>query len=149
MTSETRDRFVELIKQKSCVYTLCDKECSGCGNIEMYDSDIESIADHLIANGATFKQVVYFPFPRIDCNNCPKSKGKDMACEELELLYDGKHPKYTPNQDFDLMCEICPWEVTSREYHENTDKRDIGKTKFFTEEQAEQKLKEMRGEEST
>ena len=127
MANEMRDRLVELLEQKMHPYLADD------------------IADYLIENGVTFKQVIYFPFPRVECDNCPKSKGKDMACEELELLYDGKHPKYTPQQDFDLMCEICPWEVTSREYREDVDKENIGKTKFFTKAEAEQKLKEMRG----
>ena len=89
--------------------------------------------------------MVYFPFP-IECENCPKAISSEQCCEEMELLYDGKHPKYGKTQDWELMCEICPREVTSREYHENTDKEDIGKTKWFTKEEAEKALKEMRCE---
>ena len=103
-----------------------------------------SIADHLIENGVTFKQVVYFPFP-IDCERCPNALSAERCCEEMELLYDGKHPKYTKTQDWDLMLEICPREITSREYREKDDANEIGKTMWFTKEQAEQKLQEMRG----
>lgn len=46
-----RDRLIELLKQKSCVYVPCDNECGGCENVEMYDDSIESIADHLLAEG--------------------------------------------------------------------------------------------------
>ena len=46
-----RDRLIELLKQKACHYVLCDNECGGCKNVEMYDDSIESIADHLLANG--------------------------------------------------------------------------------------------------
>lgn len=46
-----RDRLIELFKQKSCVYNECEKECSSCGNFEMYDSTIEHIADYLLENG--------------------------------------------------------------------------------------------------
>ena len=46
-----RDRLIEMIKQKSCVYAPCDGECGGCKNVEMYDDSIESITDFLLANG--------------------------------------------------------------------------------------------------
>lgn len=46
-----RDRLIELLKQKSCVYVPCDNECGGCKNVEMYDDSIESIADHLLSEG--------------------------------------------------------------------------------------------------
>lgn len=89
--------------------------------------------------------MVYFPFP-IGCENCPKAISSERCCEEMELLYDGKHPKYGKTQDWELMCEICTLEVTSREYREDIDKESIGKTKWFTKEEAEQKLKEIMGE---
>lgn len=129
MANEMRDRLVELLQE----YT--DNNNGGGNN--------HGRADHLIENGVTFKQVVYFPFP-IGCENCPKAISSERCCEEMELLYDGKHPKYTKTQDWDLMLEICPREVTSREYREKDDANEIGKTMWFTKEQAEQKLKEMR-----
>ena len=46
-----RERLIELLKQKSCMFVACDEECDGCGNAEMYESEIESIGDHLLANG--------------------------------------------------------------------------------------------------
>lgn len=46
-----RDRLIELLEQKSCAYMPCDRECGECHNVEMYDDSIESIADHLLANG--------------------------------------------------------------------------------------------------
>ena len=144
--NDMRDRLVELMEDiiLSCKSSLC-VDCEHL-NVGYPHCMGVHFADHLIENGVTSKQMVYFPFPRVECDNCPKSMGKDRACEELELLYDGKHPKYKPHQGFDLMCEICPWEVTSREYREKGDADEIGKTMWFSKEQAEQKLKEMRGE---
>lgn len=46
-----RDRLIELLKRKSCEYVLCDGDCGGCKNVEMFDDSIESIADHLLAAG--------------------------------------------------------------------------------------------------
>ena len=46
-----RERLIELIRQKSCVYVPCDNECGGCKNTEMYDDSIDSLADHLLSNG--------------------------------------------------------------------------------------------------
>lgn len=53
MQNDMRDRLVEILLQKTCHYSdiPCDNECGVCGNIELYRSDIEKLADHLIANG--------------------------------------------------------------------------------------------------
>ena len=62
-----RDRLIELLKQKSCVYMPCDNECGECKNVEMYDDSIESIVDHLLAEGVIVPpvkvgQTVYVPW---------------------------------------------------------------------------------------
>ena len=46
-----RERLIELLKQKACPYVVCDRECGECRNVEMYEDNIENIADHLLANG--------------------------------------------------------------------------------------------------
>ena len=53
MQNDMRDRLVEILLQKTCHYSdiPCDNECGVCGNIELYRSDIEKLADHLIENG--------------------------------------------------------------------------------------------------
>lgn len=131
MANEMRDRLVELIKQKSCVYTLCDKECSGCGNIEMYDSDIESIADHLIENGVIVLpcdvgDTVYY----LDGSIIVESK---VHC----ISFGGRYGDYKGGQIH----------IYDSDKDNITVKLDnFGKTVFLTRDQAEQKLKEMRGE---
>lgn len=109
----------------------------------------EKEADYLIEHGVIIatenkdieeKKMVYFPFP-IDCEKCPKATDIGV-CEELDLLYDGKHPKYTKTQDWEFMCDTCPYEVHEREYREEDDKDFIGKTMFFAKEEAERALKE-------
>lgn len=46
-----RERLIELLEQKSCAFVPCENECHGCRNVEMYDDQIEAMADHLLANG--------------------------------------------------------------------------------------------------
>lgn len=47
-----RERLIKLIEQCSCHYSPpCTGECCECHNVEMYDRNIEHIADHLLANG--------------------------------------------------------------------------------------------------
>lgn len=47
-----RERLIKLIEQCSCHYSPpCTGECGECHNVEMYDWNIEHIADHLLANG--------------------------------------------------------------------------------------------------
>lgn len=111
--------------------------------------DAEALADYLLANGVVIatknkdieeEKMVYFPFP-IDCEKCPKATDIGV-CEGLNLLYDGKHPKYTKTQDWEFMCDNCPHEVHGRKYREEDDKDYVGKTMFFTEEEADKALKE-------
>lgn len=47
-----RERLIKLLEQCSCHYSPpCTGECGECHNVEMFDRQIEHIADHLIANG--------------------------------------------------------------------------------------------------
>ncbi len=163
--SEIRGKLIELLSQyfdigDSYAYNLTrDKSAFGIGTMslddfEEFDSDtISDIADYLIEHGVVIatenkdieeKKMVYFPFP-IDCEKCPKATDIGV-CEELDLLYNGEHPKYTRAQDWEFMCDTCPYEVHGRKYREEDDKDFIGKTLFFTEEEAEKALKEGYGD---
>ena len=127
-----RDWLIELLKQKACHYVLCDNECGGCKNVEMYDDSIESIADHLLANG-----VIVPP------------------CKVGDTVYISENP-YT----FLPLKKVVEGEVVSIHLHEhglfirvlfdtkkingcvdyNLDWK-LGKTVFLTREEAEQALK--------
>ena len=77
MANEMRDRLVEVLLQKTCHYsdTPCDKECGVCGNIELYRSDVESIADHLIENGVVVPQWTSVK------DRLPETNGKYLCAE--------------------------------------------------------------------
>jgi hypothetical protein len=104
--------------------------------LSFYNDVVEMLEERLSKEG----KMVYFPFP-IDCEKCPKATDIGV-CEELDLLYNGEHPKYTRAQDWEFMCDTCPYEVQGRKYREEDDKDSIGKTMFFTKEEAETALKE-------
>lgn len=111
--------------------------------VERLQKEVEQFAD--IGKMGSEKKMVYFPFP-IDCEKCPKATDIGV-CEELDLLYNGEHPKYTRAQDWEFMCDTCPYEVHGRKYREEDDKDFIGKTLFFTEEEAERALNESYSDE--
>ena len=141
-----RDKLIELIDCAEYDFCLFVEESHEKGQ-SVTESCTEWVADHLLANGVIVptceeKKMVYFPFP-IDCKECPKVVADIGVCEELDLLYAGKHPKYTKEQDWEFMCANCPHEVHEREYEES-DEKHIGKTVFLTKEEAEEKLKELR-----
>lgn len=133
MANEMRDRLVEILLQKTCHYsdTPCDKECGVCGNIELYRSDVESIADHLIENGARILpcdvgDTVYY----LDGSIIVESK---VHC----ISFGGRYGDYKGGQIH----------IYDSDKDNITVKLDnVGKTVFLTKEQAEQKLKEMRGD---
>ena len=132
MANEMRDRLVELFKQKSCVYTLCDKECSGCGNIEIYDSDIESIADYLLDDGWIR----------------PPMKLGQMCFKPWYSAWSDEVRQYRVSsitQKADGSFKIRLTDLITKSVFEITPDK-IGKTVFLTKSEAEQKLKEMRGE---
>lgn len=127
--------------QESYVCKICEfKQALDLINRQQAEIDKLKIELKAMRGAAEEKKMVYFPFP-IDCEKCPKATDIGV-CEELDLLYDGKHPKYTKTQDWEFMCDTCPYEVHGRKYREEDDKDFIGKTLFFTEEEAEKALKE-------
>ena len=129
-----KDVLIGIIKQAQVEF-LC-----GAGNDYR-----ECLADHLLANGVIVapckeKKMVYFPFP-IECENCSKVDTNIGVCKAMDLVYAGKHPKYSKDQDWDFIKTNCPHTITEREYEES-DEQCIGKTVFLTKEEAEAKLKE-------
>lgn len=48
-----RERLIELLKEVSCRYSSCDWDCGTCKNVELFDDELEMIADHLLANSVT------------------------------------------------------------------------------------------------
>ncbi len=136
-----RDRLIELLKQKSCVYMPCDRECGGCGNVEMYDDSIESIADYLLAEG-----VIVPP-----CKLGDRVYSiTECSCEDI----DGVHTEcefYGYGID-DRICTIpngskCPYQYRIIECYVTEMNifmfaRMWGKDVFATQEEAEKALKE-------
>ncbi len=140
-----RDRLIELLKPHVSG-TACLCESGSCELTSCRDCKARRLADHLLANGVIVppkkeKKMVYFPFP-IECEDCSKVIADIGVCKELDLLYAGKHQKYSKEQDWEFMCENCPQGVSEREYEES-DEKHIGKTVFLTKEEAETKLKEL------
>ena len=134
MANEMRDKLVEILLQKTCHYSdvPCDKECSICGNLEIYRSDIEKLADHLIENGVIVPpmrlgQMCYEPY-----HSNWSSEVRPHRVSSVTQKADGSFKIRLTNLITKSVGEITP------------DK--IGKTVFLTKDQAEQKLKEMRGE---
>lgn len=121
MQNDMRDRLVEILRQKTCHYsdTPCDHECGVCGNVELYLTDIDMIADHLIANG-----VIVPP-----CNVGDKLYGFEYPRTDIVVINEETVE--------DVNIEI---ETNEGWYHIS----DVGKRVFLTKDQAEQKLKEMR-----
>ena len=62
-----KEKLTKLLEQCACPYTLpCTGECGGCKNVEMYDDQIEHIANHLLNNevmvlSCKIGDVLYFP----------------------------------------------------------------------------------------
>ncbi|MBO5462208.1 MAG: hypothetical protein J6A49_02735 [Clostridia bacterium] len=124
MVNETRDRLADLLKKAD---ENCERKC-----ITDYEDAILDNADYLIENGVL----------------CPPCKVGDtvyFVCEDDEGDFISKN-KVTDvcTQGFFVSCYDPPQDdMGGFEYY-----KEIGKTVFFTKEQAEQKLKEMRGDES-
>lgn len=86
-----------------------------------------------------------------DCEGCPKSKGPDSVCEELEDLYNGRHLKYSKNQDWEFMKKNCPREICEEDHpttaqveaaRDGNPGADGGVEYYFTREAAEAALEE-------
>ena len=72
-----RERLIELIKQKSCLYNECEKSCSMCDCVELYDSSIEKLVDYLLENGVTVPKPKFIRPPADltgKCGSCKYSK---------------------------------------------------------------------------
>lgn len=116
-----RERLIKLIEQCSCHYSPpCTGECCECHNVEMYDRNIEHIADHLLANGVIVPpckvgDTVYVCFSRTRVIECKVARIIIEHIEEIGMsfiCYGGMH--------FDM--------------------RHWGKTVFLTREEAEKAL---------
>ena len=112
-----RDRLIELLKQKSCVYVPCDNECGGCKNVEMYDDSIESIADHLLAEGVIV-----------------------LLCKVGDTVYQTDGIRIYELEIFDVsLKKYKPYYETESVDFDDT---AIGKSIFLTKEEAENALTE-------
>lgn len=127
-----KDRLVELLKQRSCVYVPCDNECGGCKNVEMYDDSIESIADHLLAEGVIVPpckvgDTVYY----INGAYYNSAKQTVRPIEVTEISW--KCDRSGKNLGFALIANGTRYKFSS-----------IGKTVFLTREEAEKTLTKRR-----
>lgn len=125
-----RERLIELLEQKSCAFVPCENECHGCHNVEMYDDQIESLADYLLANGVI----------------CPPCKVGDdlfypwvyggtsgiaiLEADSIKVYVEGRSLVFIKNPESDMprpsyFCE-----------------EDFGKTVFLSREEAEKALAE-------
>lgn len=117
-----RERLIELIEHCSCHYSPpCTSECYECNNVEMYDREIEHIADHLLANGVIV----------------PPCKVGDVVYDYADRegivvsmhFYDGGLPVFTTERTGYNGCKI----------HTSYTFDDIGRAVFLTREEAERR----------
>lgn len=47
----SKERLVELLQKRSCWHNKCESRCAECDCFRLRDSDIDKVADHLLANG--------------------------------------------------------------------------------------------------
>ena len=135
MQNDMRDRLVEIIKQKSCHYsdTPCDTQCVVCGRVDLYGRDIGIIADHLIANGVIV--------PPCNIGDVVYSIRTDT-----KVIYSCSVCEFIINKHFENIHKECKVYIIEDGRFTYFDFSSFGKTVFFTKEEAEQKLKEMRVE---
>jgi hypothetical protein len=130
MANEMRDRLVELIYEARKEWDVYFNDCLLKGKPRSKTLN-EFIADHLIENGVVVppvklgsKQKVYIPVGR------------------TTSIFDTKVYGIGVDDEGDLV-------INPKKYPENViciNGYNLGKTVFLTKEEAEQKLKEMRGE---
>ena len=118
-----RDRLIALLRQCSCVYMSCDGDCGECKNIEMFDEDIEQIADHLLANSVIVPpckvgDAVWF----IRKNT---RKIIEAKVNEIVIKRGGIYLQLSCNSVYETSC------------------KSIGKSVFLTKEEAEKALVEQ------
>lgn len=108
-----RDRLIALIRKKSCLYAPCDGGCGGCGNVEMFDDDIESLADLLLANGVIVQTPSEDVVEVVRCKNCKHWKPMDDG-----ISWNNKGRT-------DGQCEIL-WQTHNAERHLTNDEHFCG-----------------------
>ena len=124
MQNDMRDRLIDLIRQSHCV------DVWDYWNDDFKQPNpIEALADHLIANGVIL----------------PPCKVGDKVY--LIPCYNG-NPLGIVQEDKVQMIGITSRgvHIKARNHHDHNKMYMLGKTVFLTKEQAEQKLKEMRGD---
>lgn len=123
MANEMRDRLVELLKTASYYLDEQDVLCN-------------RIADHLIANGVIVPPVklgqTIFILEDIGIQTLPEIVPLNVYRINFTISEDGLY--------FHIVC------VTENRSIQHIRGEDFGKTVFLTKAEAEQKLKEMRGE---
>ena len=128
-----RDRLIELVKQKSCRYAHCDGECGECKNSEIFDDSIESIADHLLANGVIV----------------PPCKVGDTVYYIEGAYYNSKWQTVRPIKvtEISWKCDRSGRDLGFALIANGTRYKfsSIGKTVFLTKEEAEKALAEREG----
>lgn len=125
-----RDRLIDIIKQCTCHYSPpCDGDCGLCKNVEIYDEQIEHIADHLLANG-----VIVPPCKVGDIVYFANESYHDSA--EIDGIHIDENGISFTWAQYDFGVDITElWD--DGEF--NID--EIGKTVFLTREEAERALK--------
>lgn len=129
-----------------------------CGQFHYKSKVVElplKIEDRETMRNALENISLYTIGPCVECANCPKPKIGEGCCQELKDVYDNKHKKYSPYQDWDFMCENCPLVIEEIEFTESRYKYalDLRQNKedfnikdvpvFLNKQEAEAKLKEL------
>lgn len=138
-----RERLIKLLEQCSCHYSPpCTGECCDCHNVEMFDRQIEHIADHLLANG-----VIVPP-----CKVGDTVYEIEKMCLSCLHFTDGGYSDYCECtlDDNKLMFECdfdkeCIYDIYPKRFTYGMIEL-FGKTVFLTREEAEKALKEREGE---
>ena len=129
MANEMRDRLVELVE------TAKKEWWEKSGRYQTSKAEADYIADHLIENGVVVPPVslgqTIFILEDIGIQTLPEIVSLNVYRINFTISEDG------------LDCHIvCVTEIRSIQHIKG---EDFGKTVFLTKEEAEQKLKEMRG----
>ncbi len=157
MANEMRDRLYDLLCESEKKYSAyyeefikqLDKAETQADFEKIYDGVIKKFdffADHLIENG-----VIVPPCKVGDKVYCLCTLVDDDFCEGCEFYYGGgmgdmpccdatRHGER--KKECIVVCEVV---ATEKEIYWWLYMNDFGKTVFLTKDQAEQKLKEMRG----
>ena len=145
MQNEMRDRLVEVFKKIEYTSFLGSPFKANLEN-QFTDYALYSICDDLIENG-----VVVPPCKVGDKVYCLCTLVDDDFCEGCEFYYGGgmgDMPCCDATRHGERKKEcivVCEEVATEKEIYWWLYMNDFGKTVFLTKEQAEQKLKEMRG----